>query len=349
MDSDSANGTHARVMGDIKGSRVLFKDFFPRLRARALERYGEALSVRQFTNWREKRLLAGPADPIGQGRGLAPLRHWPISSYRRALRLCRYKSWGMHRQSQWWIALWLSGEEIPAETLRQSFKREHSLERRNLRNIIDSGRWQKGPFISADDKAFDVFGNKELINILFSASGISPDVARKLFIADFEGGDYKDHKKLAMSQFNKDEQIFIAEQLKGDASTSYIRPGYLNEGKRKPGDYLDALSAEEFDIARRIFRKWLWFIFIEIRVLIMKKDVTPNDSFLPFMFFSNFCRASRAPFQISFLMRILFGIFSAKRDGIDPKTQLKEISETVNVMLNRVSELIKGFRNDKLI
>ena len=91
---------------------MLLVEFFPRLQARAWERYGVRLEKRQFTNWREQGFVEGPAKPIGRGRGRNPLRHWPVSAYRRALRICRYKSVGADRTSLWWIGLWISGEKV---------------------------------------------------------------------------------------------------------------------------------------------------------------------------------------------------------------------------------------------
>jgi hypothetical protein len=174
--SNQFNGRH-------KGESMLFSDFFPRLRDHAWHRYGQTITERQFKDWREDGLLPGPAPPKGRGRGRSPERYWPVTSYRRALRICRYKSWGANRQSQWWLGFWLSGELVEPNIIRDALKREFSVERRMKHSFIESGRWLNSKFNTIDDAERGGLPGDGSVAGLLALTQMTPDQYRRLSIA----------------------------------------------------------------------------------------------------------------------------------------------------------------------
>jgi|GEM_PF-3460549 len=168
---------------------MLFKDFFPRLQAHALAHYGVNLSERQFTNWREKGLIPGPAHPQGRGRGLSPERRWPVQAYRRTLRICWYKKRGIDHAPAWQILFWLAGEEVPFDVLRQSLQRELKRSRRQSRYLTDSGYVRSGgstTFEKAPSGAKDNPFSMILDELIASPHlGISPELYRDVVKLEF--------------------------------------------------------------------------------------------------------------------------------------------------------------------
>jgi len=243
---------------------MLFADFFPRLQCRAADRYGQSVSVRQFKGWREKGLLAGPDAPIGKGRGQAPDRHWPAQSYRRALRICRYKSHGNHHVPGWWIFLWLSGEDVNFDVLRKSLQRELKRMRRASRYLSDSGflnskgstRFEDVPAGPAPNPISELFAQ-----ILENpALGLSAEINRDLLSLDFNETDPEEVSRVFMSAIKPLMGHDVSPEDIGVPLRAVWRPGHLSEvaydyiGTRPDGDLtlaLDILSTES-ELQRRM-------------------------------------------------------------------------------------------------
>ena len=230
---------------------MLLRDFFPRLQTRAWERYGVRLTKRQFTNWREKGLLPGPAAPIGRGRGRCPDRHWPATSYRRALRICRYKSGEAHRLSEWLLGFWLCGDPIDISVIRTSLERELSIERGRHRAFTASNRWRKSMFKSAKDVDRGGMSGGGDIGHLLPLLGITPDQFRRLMSLSLVEDD-KDEDIALMQEMGDDlydiDADILAEVRAGIGRSEYkraYRPGLLAESRATRGNQFGRLSADQ--------------------------------------------------------------------------------------------------------
>lgn len=235
---------------------MLFRDFFPRLQARALARYGVSLSERQFTNWREKGLVPGPAHPRGLGRGRSPERHWPVQAYRRALRICWYKTRGIDHVPAWQILFWLAGEEVPIDVLRQSLQRELKRIRRQSRYLTDSGyirssgstTFEKAPS-GAKENPFSAFLGE------LTASphlGISPALYRDVVKLEFDEEAESEVGRIFQGVVKPLMGHDVTPEAIGVSLADVWRPGYLSE---VASDYVAECSEADLIVARRILRE----------------------------------------------------------------------------------------------
>ncbi|HEU0045467.1 hypothetical protein [Sphingomonas sp.] len=241
---------------------MLFSEFFPRLRDRALQRYGEVLTERQFTGWREDGLLPGPAAPIGRGRGRSPDRHWSLASYRRALRICRYKSWGAGRKSQWWLALWLSGEVVLPSIIVASLKRECSINRRGSRRLADSNRWRNSTFTTVDDIVPGRPVEAVRIGDILKLFGVTPDQYRRLCNAEtgyYLRGEYASLMgEIAPNflAFSPEYADLVVESVTPITLARVRRSGRASAADCQQGQhYTDTMSDLEIGMVRELF--WL--------------------------------------------------------------------------------------------
>lgn len=247
---------------------MLFRDFFPRLRDRALERYGQTLTERQFKDWREDGLLPGPAAPKGRGRGRSPERHWPIASYRRALRICRYKYWGANRQSQWWLGLWLSGEEVRSDKIRDSLKREFSIERRRNHSFVGSNRWRETTFETVADAERGGIAGDGKIDGLLALTKMTPDQYRRLSILQLNEFSNADAEKLIHEmgplifdlglELDDEAAAKAFAEIKADIPSDEIkrrwRSGHMDGDGSRAGKYLDRIPDADFTNCLKILR-----------------------------------------------------------------------------------------------
>lgn len=232
---------------------MLFADFFPRLQARALSRYGVGLSERQFTNWREKGLIPGPSQPIGRGRGLSPERHWPIQAYRRALRLCWYKQCGIDHVPAWWILLWISGEEVSLDGLRASLQRELKRSRRRSRYLADSG-YIRSDGATTFEKSPSGQGANPLSLILEDlikspSLGFSPELYRDVVKLEFNEESVSEVSQVFQQTIRPLMGHDDTPDDMGVSLTDVWRPGYLSAGD---GDYIAASSVDDLMLARHV-------------------------------------------------------------------------------------------------
>ena len=239
---------------------MLFSDFFPRLRDQAWHRYGQTITERQFKDWREDGLLPGPAPPKGRGRGRSPERHWPVTSYRRALRICRYKSWGANRQSQWWLGFWLSGELVEPSKIRNALKREFSIERRTKYSFIESNRWRNAKFKTVEDAERGGLPGDSSVAGLLAITKMTPDQFRRVSILELDEFSDVEAEKLiheiapVIFGFDAKTTAAIQADIVPDEIKQLWRPGHMAEGTDKPGKYLDGLPDSDFAIGLQILK-----------------------------------------------------------------------------------------------
>lgn len=236
-----------------------FREFFPRLQRRALERYGVQISERQFKDWREDGLLPGPLAPKGRGRGRSPERHWPPVSYRRALRICRYKGWGAGRQSQWWLAFWLSGEAVNLDKIRAALNREFSIERRAARSWLESsGRQPSKPAELGDTRP--IFGNRDIDPVGLAKLIKTEPCFRNAINASIEENSSNEienlMREIMQRVFGKEllNEVEKYYPIAPDAPISHWRPGHLNEGS-SPGRFIDDISQEDLLLSAAIIQR----------------------------------------------------------------------------------------------
>ncbi|QBM74548.1 hypothetical protein E2E30_01400 [Sphingomonas sp. AAP5] len=340
---------------------MLFREFFPRLHDHAYERYGEVVTDRQFRDWREDGLLPGPAAPKGRGRGRSPDRHWPIASYRRALRICRYKSWGAYRQSQWWLGFWLSGEDIAPETIRAALKREFRAERRRNRSFVESNRWRESKFHTvADAERGGIVSDSEIAGWL-ALSGMTPDQYRRLSILQLD--EFADDKaerlfhEMAPLSFpldlKMDEEAAAAmrAEIEADITSEEIRRawrnGHMADGANQPGKYLDRLPESDFAICLEILKIRERSGILNYGMLWIAGVPLPEQIVLPLFQL----RASRAPaleVRISQLIRIAFEIDTDCRDGRNSSWRLEGAIESELKLIKIVRENASEFRSNLL-
>jgi len=311
---------------------MLFRDFFPRLQARALTRYEVSLSERQFTNWREKALIPGPAHPRGRGRGLAPERHWPWQAYRRALRICWYKQRGIDRIPAWWILFWLAGEEVPFEVLRRSLQRELKRDRRQSRNLADSGylrsegsttfeKAPSGPASNPISLALD-----QLIKC--PHMGISPELYRDVLKLEFDeqspskiGRIFQDAVRPLMGHDITPEEM-------GVSLVDAWRPGYLSETAY---DYVGHCSDADLVLARRILRERLRLANRLAPYAHFLGESRPASA-LFVMALALARRRTGSARLISELIQQVYQIADDRRHGRDPTRRLEVVMERLQAM-----------------
>ena len=311
---------------------MLFRDFFPRLQARALARYEVSLSDRQFTNWREKGLISGPAHPRGRGRGLSPERHWPLQAYRRALRICWYKQRGIDRIPAWRILFWIAGEDVPFDVVRQSLQRELKRVRRQSRSLADSGflrsdgstSFDKAP--SAADQGPISMALEQLIES--PHTGISPELYRDFLKLEF------DEKNL--SQIGRIFQAAIKPLVGHDTTPDEVgvslsavwRPGHLSETAH---NYVGSCSQGDLVLARRI----LWDrlrLASRLAPFAHLLGATRPASILFVVALALAKRRTGNERLIGELLQLLYQIADDRRRDLDPVRRLNVILERLQMM-----------------
>ena len=332
---------------------MLFRDFFPRLRDTAWERYGEVVTERQFIDWREDGLLPGPAGPVGRGRGRSPDRHWPIASYRRALRICRYKSWGARRQSQWWLGFWLSGEAVHTDVVRSALKREASNELRTYRSFVESNRWRNSTFeTTADANKGGIPGVD--VGQLLSILKMTPDQFRRVAILQLrdieDGEDIELIHEIGTVFF--DIEAELAAEIKSSIDPTDIkriwRSGHMGEGIKHPGDYLDNVSALDIANARLIIQLREKAAIWRYAINWISGDRAP-DKVVLYLIPILQSRASALPYRISIVLRIVFELYADRRDGIDANWRLEgEINSLAELRLT-VEDIIGKLSNKHMV
>ncbi|WP_156404898.1 hypothetical protein [Sphingomonas sp. Root241] len=319
---------------------MLFRDFFPRLRDHAFERYGQVVTERQFKDWREDGLLPGPAASKGRGRGKSPERHWPIASYRRALRICRYKSWGGNRQSQWWLGFWLSGEAVAPSKIRSELKRECSIERRRNHSFITSDRWRETRFRTvADAERGGIVGEGNVAGLL-ALTKMTPDQYRRLSILQLDETSGADAEKLihemAPSHFDLGPELDDTAaakafaEIRADIASDEIkrlwRSGHMDREGIRSGKYLDDMPDSDFATCLQILRlreriaKWNYALSW------LMGNRSPEKILLNLLPIQ-FSQASSLEFRISQLIRIAFEIDADRREGHNSTWRLDGIAK----------------------
>ena len=311
---------------------MLFRDFFPRLQARALTQYGVTLSERQFTNWREKRLIHGPGRPQGRGRGLSPDRHWPIQSYRRALRICRCKSRGLHHFSGWWVLLWLSGEEVSDKTLRASLKRELKSRRRQTGYLSSSGflaskgptDFQKIPTSQYRDPLSEVFESLTESPQL----GLSAETHRDVLRLAFEEDPEKEVRRTFMTVVKALMGHEIPPEDIGVSLAAVLRPGHLSEVDY---DYIGECQDQDLELARQILQAEAR---LERRLspVAHAAGATGPASILFALAFGLSGRRIGNPLRIDEALKTVYQITDDRRSGRNPMRRLETIDESHRLM-----------------
>lgn len=348
---------------------MLFRDFFPRLRDHALERYGQIITERQFKDWREDGLLPGPAAPKGRGRGRSPERHWPVASYRRALRICRYKYWGANRQSQWWLGLWLSGEEVRSDKIRASLKREFSIERRRNHSFVGSNRWRETTFETVADAERGGIAGDGRIEGLLALTKMTPDQYRRLSILqlnEFSDAEAESliHEMAPLlfdlgSEFNDEDKAKAFAEIRADIPSDEIkrrwRSGHMDGDGDGDGDgdsaragkYLDRIPDADFSDCLKILKLrersaiWIYFLMWTLG------PPSPESVFrhlLPIM--SN--RAQHLDLRISQLIRIAFEIDADCRECRNSSWRLDGLTNSELELRTILQENASKFRPNLL-
>ncbi len=328
---------------------MLFRDFFPRLCDRAWERYGVRLTKRQFTNWREQGLLPGPAPPIGRGRGRCPDRHWPATSYRRALRICRYQSGNARRTSEWWLGFWLSGDPIDPTIIRASLKREISIDRRRNRAFSESNRWRNSKFRSfADADRGGLVGNGDARRSL-PMIGLTPDQFRRLSILNLVESDNDEDidiiQEMSIELFPFDQVIL--NEIRADIDHSeykrLYRPGRLAEVNASYGNQLDKLSDNQINDIPEIWRLRKKGEVLVFHIMRLMGDMPPDRIglfLIPML--------SRQPFaikhRISELLRISFEVYVDIEQDVSSDWRLTGAQASNEEMLFTIELLIQQKR-----
>ena len=323
---------------------MLFRAFFPRLQAHALARYGVNLSERQFTNWREKGLMPGPAHPRGRGRGHSPERHWPLQAYRRALRICWYKQRGIDRIPAWWILFWLAGDDVPLDVLRRSLQRELKRVRRQSRYLADSGyirsegstTFEKAPPRAGNDPFSLILG--ELIES--PHLGISPELYRDVVKLEFDeekpseiGRIFQAAIKPLMGQDTAPEEV-------GVSLSAVWRPGHLSETAH---DYVVRCSQSDLALARRILRAELR-LASQLAPIAHLLGASKPASILFVVALAVAKRRTGNQRLIGDLLQLLYQIADDRRHNLDPARRLNFILERLQMMEGGDDEFGSGGR-----
>lgn len=324
---------------------MLFSDFFPRLRDRAWQRYEQTITERQFKDWREDGLLPGPAHPKGRGRGRSPERRWPVASYRRALRICRYKSWGAKRQSQWWLGFWLSGEQVEPSKIRDALEREFSVERRSKHSFIESGRWRNTKFNTVDDAERGGLPGDSSVAGLLAFTKMTPDQYRRVSILELDEFSEVEAEKLiheigpAIFGLDAETAAIIKVDIAPNEIRKLWRPGHMSEGPDKPGKYLDRLENSDFAVALQILRLREQSAIWNYGISWLLGNRSPEQiamNFLPILA----SQAHSIERRISHLIRIAFEIYADAQNGYEATQRLAyaiESNEKLRSILHEIA------------
>jgi len=304
---------------------VLRADFLPRLQATAEARYGIDLTDRTFRRWTEVGLVPGPAPPKGRGRGRSPERHWPIAAYRRALRICRYQSRGMRRETQWWIWLWLSGEEIASERVKACLRREHRRARRQSRTMAESGFLR-----SAGPTSFSAMPGERPADPLYEfvetliqhpAAGLTADLQRGVHRAT--------HNELEPEEAERIFQNAVAPLLGHDVTARELgveldaawTAGHLGEGLSAPDAFIEGATAADLALTREVVLRSILFT----RIFLPNADLMGQNIVSGLLFIFSMTLGGRwiaGPAVVDHLLRTLFGIRKDRECGVNPARRL---------------------------
>lgn len=311
---------------------MLFVEFFPRLQARALARYGVSLSERQFTNWREKGLIPGPAHPRGRGRGLSPERHWPLQAYRRALRICWYKKRGIDRIPAWRILFWLAGEDVPFDVLRQSLQRELKRIRRQSRYLADSGyirtegstTFEKAPS-GAENNSFS-----SILDELIESPhlGVSPELYRDFLKLGFDEESPSKIGRIFLATVKPLMGHDITPEEVGVSLSAVWRPGHLSETAH---DYVGSCSQGDLVLARQILWEQLR-LTSRLAPFAHLFGASKPASILFVLALALAKRRTGKEQLIGELLEQLYRIADDRRQNIDPAQRLNVVLERLQMM-----------------
>lgn len=133
MESDRADGTK-------KPAVFSYEEFLNRLIQWAQINCGITVTDRMVRDWCEERVIPGPIK-VSLGRGKGFRSHWDALAYRRACRICRFKSQGVKYFDELQILLWLFGAHVNIKDLRRAclrtLKRLSSSQVMNTRSNVD--------------------------------------------------------------------------------------------------------------------------------------------------------------------------------------------------------------------
>ena len=271
--------------------------------------------------------------PEGRGRGLAPERHWPATSYRRALRICRYKDWGAKRQSQWWLGFWLSGEAVDPNKIRIALKREFSILRRQQRPFIESNRWRNTRFETvADAERGGLPGRNSVVGLL-KLFNMTPDQFRRLSILDID--DFFDEETERLSHeivpafFGIEDEIT---EIKDDIAPGEIkgiwRTGYMAEGSGKPGDYIDQITDSELGDCLLILKAKTKAVLFNCACAWLE-DGRSQQTIISLIIVRWMTQAKYMEFKIGQIIHIAFELYADKREGICPSLRVLNMNKSV--------------------
>ena len=291
--------------------------------------------------------------PKGRGRGLSPERHWPATSYRRALRICRYKDWGAKRQSQWWLGFWLPGEAVDPNKIRIALKREFSILRRQQRPFIESNRWRNTRFETvADAERGGLSGRNSVVGLL-KLFNITPDQFRRLSILDID--DFSDEEAERLSHeigpafFGIDDKI--AAEIKADISPGEIkgiwRTGHLAEESGKPGDYIDQITDSELAECLLIFKAKTKAVLLNYACAWLE-DGRSQQTIISLIIVRWMTQAKYMEFKIGQIIHIAFELYADKREGICPSLRVLNMNKSVSKLEDSLKEFAYLKRNKRL-
>ncbi len=332
---------------------MLFCEFFPRLRDRAWEQYGQTVTERQFKDWREDGLLPGPSAPRGRGRGRSPERHWPVASYRRALRICRYKFWGANRQSQWWLGFWLSGEGVEPSIIREALKREFSIERRKKHAFIGSERWRNSEFHTIDDAERGGVVGGGSVRTMLKLMKLTPDQYRRIAILELDEFSNTDAATLmheiAPVLFNIDSQT--AAEIRADIAPDELqrlwRVGHMAEGSNRPRECLDQLPDSDFEICLNISKERERSAVLNYVMLWLLGYRSPERVAFNLMSLLAI-RANSIQYRIAQLVSISFEVAADIDDGFEPTRRYVDAVESNEYLKSFIQKIGLERRQDLL-
>lgn len=312
---------------------MLFRDFFPRLQRRAAERYKQPVTERQFKDWREDGLLPGPLPPQGRGRGRSPDRHWPIASYRRALRICRYKQRGAKRQSQWWIMLFLSGEDVEPDRLRFALVREARIERRAVRHLTEQRRYGAGGSKTPLTEAQAAFLRR------FGLGAIDPN-------AVFDTCVDHDHQNSHLDLFSQMSREMFGSDIPpatDDEISSQYRPGHLAIYGDPTLSYIKDFADRDFLLARKLIKMSRFQLGLQL-VIANKSDLF-NDrqkEVIRLSFARTWLPDVRQ--RTTEILEAVFAISLDRADGIDPIRRRVAVQNNIDTLWSAIFALTEEMR-----
>ena len=291
--------------------------------------------------------------PGTRRRGLATERHWPATSYRRALRICRYKNWGANRQSQWWLGFWLSGETINPNFIRKALKREFSVVCRQQRSFIESDRWRNSRFETVADAERGGLPGETSVAGLLKLFNMTPDQFRRLSILDFDDLSDEGAERLfyeigpAFLEIDGDIAAEIKDDIAPDEIKGIWRTGYMAEGSGKPGDYIDQITDSELAECLLIFKAKKKAVFLNYACARLE-DGRSQQTIISLIIVRWMTQAKYMEFKIGQIIHIAFELYADKREGICPSLRVLNMNKSVSKLEDILKEFAYLKRNKRL-